>query len=34
MEKRRSTRREYLEALLIAGIFLGFTNSASFTGLP
>jgi signal peptidase I len=27
MEKRRSTSREYLEALLIAGIFLGFTNS-------
>jgi signal peptidase I len=27
MEKRRSTFREYLEALLIAGIFLGFTNS-------
>lgn len=27
MTSRRSTTREYLEALLIAGIFLGFTNT-------
>jgi signal peptidase I len=27
MSKQRSTTREYLEALLIAGIFLGFTNT-------
>ncbi len=27
MSKKRSTTREYLEALLIAGIFLGFTNT-------
>ena len=27
MQRQRSTFREYLEALLIAGIFLGFTNS-------
>lgn len=30
MQKRRSTFREYLEALLIAGIFLGFTNAFVF----
>ena len=27
MQKRQSTLREYFEALLIAGIFLGFTNT-------
>ena len=27
MSSKRSTTREYLEALLIAGIFLGFTNT-------
>lgn len=30
MQKRRSTLREYFEALLIAGIFLGFTNAFVF----
>lgn len=30
MQKRRSTFREYFEALLIAGIFLGFTNAFVF----
>jgi signal peptidase I len=30
VKKRRSTFREYLEALLIAGIFLGFTNAFVF----
>lgn len=30
MHKRRSTFREYFEALLIAGIFLGFTNAFVF----
>lgn len=30
MQKRNSTFREYFEALLIAGIFLGFTNSFVF----
>lgn len=27
MPKRKSTFREYLEALLVAGVFLGFTNT-------
>lgn len=30
MQKSRSTFREYFEALLIAGIFLGFTNAFVF----
>lgn len=30
MQRRRSTLREYFEALLIAGIFLGFTNAFVF----
>ena len=30
MRKRRSTLREYFEALLIAGVFLGFTNAFVF----
>ena len=30
MQKRRSTFREYFEALLIAGVFLGFTNAFVF----